>query len=219
MGYVHNNKHYKSKPIFFIVKIQSTYQLTPDWYREGEIRGLVLHYYWVLRQILQDKPDLRKCRTRCKHCGIFFLTDPRNAGRRDLRCPFGCRQAYQKENSKKRSAEYYRSEEGKKKKKALNERRNRQGRADNNGGDLAGESSQQREESSQQQEEIVQYEGEIIWDKDCLCYIQLVISLIEGRLVRMEEVLKMLTKIWRQHSMDRRRRFVYSFNYRNQKPP
>lgn len=219
MGYAKTNKYYKPKPIFFIVKIQLAYQFTPDWYREGEVRESVLHYYWVLRQVLRDNPHLRKCLTRCKHCGIFFLTHPRNAGRRDLSCPFGCRQVYQKENLKKRSAKYYRSEKGKKKKKELNERRDRQVKPDNEGADLANESLQKQNELPLQHEEIVQNEEEVIRDKGSLCYIQMVISLIEGCLVSLDEVLKMLAKIWRQHSIDRRRRFVYAFTYPSQRPP
>ena len=33
---------------------------------------------------------------------IRFLTHPRNANRRDLRCPFGCRQHHRREEAKKR---------------------------------------------------------------------------------------------------------------------
>lgn len=211
MGYARtNNKYYKPKPIFFIVTIQSAYQFTLDWYREGEVRESVLLYYWVLRQVLRDNPHLRICLTRCKHCGIFFLTHPRNAGRSDLSCPFGCRQAYQKENLKKRSIKYYQSEKGKKKKKERNERRNRQIKPDNKGDDLVNE-------SSGQQEEVIQDEG--LWDYGSLGYIQMVISLMEGRLISLDEVLRMMVKIWRQHSIDRRRRFVYAFTYPSQRPP
>ena len=34
---------------------------------------------------------------------IFFLTDARNAGRQDLGCPFGCRQAHRRRQSTRRS--------------------------------------------------------------------------------------------------------------------
>ena len=82
--------------------------------------ALVLEYYLLLRSVLRAKHCLRACLTRCGHCGIFFLTDPRNAGRRDLRCPFGCRAAHRQQQSTRRSVAYYRDPAGRKKKSALN---------------------------------------------------------------------------------------------------
>ena len=87
------------------------------------VAPLVLSYYVVLRSVLRLKPWLRKCLARCRHCGIFFLTDVRNAGRQDLGCPFGCRQAHRRRQSTRRSVDYYRQPEGKTKKRALNAQR------------------------------------------------------------------------------------------------
>jgi hypothetical protein len=61
----------------------------------------------VLRSVLRSQSDLRRCLSRCQHCRIFFLTHPRNAGRSDLRCPFGCREAHRKQRSTERSVAYY----------------------------------------------------------------------------------------------------------------
>ena len=61
--------------------------------------------------------------THCAHCGIEFLTDPRNAGRTDLRCPFGCRRHHYRQCSGERSAAYYRTRFGKFRKKRHNARR------------------------------------------------------------------------------------------------
>jgi hypothetical protein len=130
-----------------------------------------------------------------------------------LRCPFGCRDAHRKESSNKRSAEWYRSKEGKKKKKELNERRFRQTSSDNGSEDL------KNKEPCELQGQIIQDEHEGGRNKTTLCYIQMLISLIEGRLVGLDEVLEMLLKIVRQHSIDSRRRFVYAFTYPEQKPP
>lgn len=174
-----------------------------------------MHYYWILRAILSANPQIRKYLTRCKYCGIFFLTHPRNAGRRDLRCNFGCRQYHRKENAKERSAKYYRSKKGKERKKALNRRRYLQ--TDKKVEDLI------NKETTEQKEEVIQNEIEVEEGlkvkKGILSYLQMVIGLIEGRFIRMDEVLQMLRKIWRQHSIDRSRRFVYSFNYSSQRPP
>jgi len=187
----------------------------------------VLQYYYILRSVLRANPHLKECLTKCKHCRIFFLTHPRNAGRDDLRCPFGCRDAHRKESSNKRSAEWYRSKRGKEKKKDLNERRFRQTSFDNSSEDLAKEESVEHKEEVvrdepeviQDEPEVVQYESEVVRNKTTLCYIQMLIGLIEGRLVSLDEVLEMLLKIVRQHSIDRRRRFVYAFTYPEQKPP
>jgi len=175
------------------------------------VRELVLHYYWILRLILCTNPHIRKYLTRCKHCGIFFLTHPRNAGRRDLRCPFGCRQYHRRESAKQRSAQYYHSEKGKERKKALNEQRYRL--------TVSGGEELTDEKFLEQKVEVIQNEIEVVHDKGLLSYIQMIIGLIEGRYVSMDEVLKMLQKISRQRSIDRRRRFVYAFTYSSQRPP
>ena len=158
-----------------------------------------MQYYYVLRSILQTKPHLRRCLTRCRHCGIFFLTHPRNKGRYDLRCPFGCRQAHRKRSSTKRSVEYYQTEEGIIKRKIQNERRKKERFADSN------------DEPSN--------EDNALPDKDTLNYIQTVTSLIEARRVSLYEVLVMLKRRLKQHSMYRYRRFGYAFKYTGGEPP
>jgi len=72
---------------------------------------------------LRNRTDLRGCAVWCCHCGIRFFTHPRNAGRQDLRCPFGCRQTRRKQRSNERSKTHYRTEAGKEKKRLLNQRR------------------------------------------------------------------------------------------------
>jgi hypothetical protein len=73
----------------------------------------VLDYYFVLRSVLRDKPQVRHLLARCRHCGIFFIADPRNVGRVDLGCPFGCAGQHRRRCSNKRSAAYNRSPVGK----------------------------------------------------------------------------------------------------------
>jgi hypothetical protein len=72
------------------------------------VPALVLAYYALLRSILRTRPELRRCLARCRHCRIFFIAHPRNAGRCDLRCPFGCREVQRRRQSTQRSVEYYR---------------------------------------------------------------------------------------------------------------
>lgn len=122
---------------------------------------------------------------RCRHCHILFFTDPRNAGRSDLGCPFGCRQAHRRKNAIHRSTEYYKSEEGKVKKKLLNaERRQRNGLA------KSSEDGNCNNDSGSKIDDVT------------VCHIQVVTSLIEGRDVGLAEIKLLLDKILRQHSID-----------------
>ena len=149
---------------------------------------MVLQYYVMLRSLLRSQSHLRRCLRRCRHCRIFFLTDPRNAGRSDLRCPFGCRQTHRKRRSSERSVAYYTTVEGKAKKQMQNGKRVRGG----GGGGLAPATP----------EALELHAGMVR-------YVAMVASLIEGRPVSEEEIVRMLARAMRQHSMARRRRMDY----------
>lgn len=159
-------------------------------------------YYVVLRSVLRDHRSLRPCLTRCRHCGIFFLTHPRNAGRRDLGCPFGCRAAHRRQSSTARSVEYYQSSEGKEKKRMHNGHRQSAERAD-----------QLRPDAHHP----CPGEPELRFDDRIVRYVAMAVSLIEGRKVREEEVVEMLVRAVRQHSMYRRRKIEYVLSYWNRK--
>jgi hypothetical protein len=149
---------------------------------------LVKQYYVVLRSVLRSRPDLRRCLSRCRHCRIFFLTHPCNAGRRDLRCPFGCREAHRKRRSTERSVAYYATAEGKAKKKIQNGKRAQGG---------------ERGDANPPVPEAPEFPAGIVG------YVAMVASLIEGRPVSEAEILQMLARAMRQHSMARRRRIDY----------
>jgi hypothetical protein len=188
-----------------IIKIQEHFQFGPGWYRRGESRGLVLQYYFALRSVLRAKPCLRRCLTRCRHCRIFFLTHPCNAGRKDLGCPFGCKEAHRKRSSVKRSVEYYRTPEGKFKKKMQNGKRSRaETKAVFNSCEQAGKNLVLHEPTN---------------DAPMVRYLRMVISLIENRRVSAAEILEMLARVLRQHRMARRRRIDYVLQYLNQRAP
>jgi hypothetical protein len=155
---------------------------------------LVLSYYVVLRSVLRIKPWLRKCLARCRHCGIFFLTDPRNAGRQDLGCPFGCSRAHRQKQSSQRSGAYYREPEGKVKKQALNARRRKGPRPPASPSPVP---------------------PGLPW----LQYVCLLVGLIEGRPVALWEVIAMLERTLRQHRMVRTRRIDQSVAWLNEQPP
>lgn len=157
---------------------------------------LVSAYYVELRSVLRNQPWLRKCQARCRHCGIFFLTDRRNAGREDLRCPFGCSREHRRRESARRSAAYYGEPEGKEKKRALNGRRSRGRKA-----------------------------SPIIVDRasptvtKILAYLCVLVGLIEDRRVERWEVIEMLERTWRQHRMVRTRRLDQGVAWFNERPP
>lgn len=162
-------------------------------------------YYIVLRSVLRARAELRRCVTRCRHCRIFFLTHPRNAGRRDLGCPFGCKEAHRKRRSTQRSVEYYGTEEGKTKKKIQNGKRDPgEGRADHN---------RQLPHSRQLERDGIRL------DTGMVGYVRMVTSLIEARRVSEEEIVEMLVRTMRQHSIARRRRMDYVLAYLKKNAP
>jgi hypothetical protein len=144
--------------------------------------------------------------SRCRHCRIFFLTHPRNAGRKDLGCPFGCKEAHRKRRSTQRSVEYYGTDEGKTKKKIQNGKRcqGREGRADQNDETARGR---------QLERDGIQLDAVMVG------YVRMVTSLIEARQVSEEEIVEMLVRALRQHSIARRRRMDYVLAYLKKNAP
>jgi hypothetical protein len=101
--------------------------------------------------------------------------------------------------------EYYRTPEGKFKKKLQNGKRSR------------AETEAVINDCEQAGNSLVLPEHRI--GKPVLCYLRMVISLIEGRRVSAAEILEMLSRILRQHSIDRRRRIDYVVQYLNEHAP
>lgn len=216
-------------------------------------------------------------RSRCRHCRIFFLAHPRNAGRKDLGCPFGCREAHRKQESNQRSAAYYGEAEGKIKKRALNSKRKTSRKEASEaepqtelGADLkavadlepelaaelefaaepeladkretevepetaakpplesepelaaepelAGEAKPQ-EPGLQEPAQPAEARAQSGWAKDILEYVRQVTSLIEGRRVRLREVVQMVDEVLRQHSIARRRHIDHLVAQLHQNPP
>ena len=154
----------------------------------------------LLRSIVRNQPDLRRCLKRCRHCRIFFFTHPRNAARQDLRCPFGCREAHRKRQSNQRSAAYYQDKEGKEKKRQQNAKRRKVIVL------VPVDAAPLPEENPP-------------WPKPIVEYVRMVTSLIEGRQVTLAEVLEMLHRVVRQHSMVRTRRIDQIVAWLNERPP
>ena len=163
----------------------------------------MLEYYLLLRSVLKTQPQLRRCLKRCWHCRIFFLTDPRNAGRQKLGCPFGCKEVHRKRESTRRSVKYYQDPKGKKKKQDLNQKRRR---SDPLCPPSKGVESRREKDSEP-------------WSEPLVEHVRMVVSLIEGRKVTREQILRMLEKVLRQRRMARGRRIDQIIGHLNQHPP
>ena len=151
-------------------------------------------YYVVLRSGLRSRPWLRKCLARCRHCGIFFLTDPRNVGRQDLGCPFGCSRAHRQKQSTQRSVAYSQEPAAKVNTQAHTARRRRR---------------------PPPPEPLPVPPGL----RPFYQYLCVMVGLIEGRPVRLWEVIGMLERTVRQHRMVRTRRIDQSVAWLHEQPP
>ena len=68
------------------------------------------------------------------------------------------------------------------------------------------------EEKEKSYEDLSDHDVEIIHDEITIGYLQTVIGLIEGRSIGREEIVAMLAKILRQHSMGKGKKFQYAVN-------
>lgn len=176
--------------------------------------GLAREYYLQLRSILKSRPHLRPCLTRCGHCRIFFVTHPRNAGRKDLRCPFGCKQEHRRRESIRRSTAYYQGEQGRQYKRRQNQRQRGQVEVLN-----PTKTPVPPQAASPLCPAEVAAALPKAKDPELIGQVSVVVGLIEGRPVRLEEIWRMLLRVLRQHSMVRRRRIDQAVDWWNQKPP
>jgi hypothetical protein len=152
---------------------------------------------------------------RCRHCGILFPTHPRNRGRRDIGCPFGCRKAHAGKRSTERSTAFYRTKNGKRKKKALNNKRSKHWRDPN-----CGPEPEEQRVSPEPEEQRVSPEPEASpFDPEMVAYLQMVTSLIEGRAVSRTEIVQILNRRMRQRSIGHVRRIDYVLRYLTEHPP
>jgi len=189
---------YQRRVRFFAITIQECFEFRPRWYREGAIvPALVLAYYALLRSILRTRSELRRCLARCRHCRIFFIAHPRNAGRCDLRCPFGCREAQRRRRSTQRSVEYYRGTEGRRKKRQQN--------------------SQRRAAAPAVAAKVVA--AVPLPNVEIVEHVRMVVSLIEGRPVSRAAIEAMLKKVLRQHRMPKRGKIGDSVVRSDEHPP
>jgi len=184
-----------------------------DWHQDDRAKPLVRKYQTTLDSVLQSHPKLWGCVAQCLDCGIRFLTHPRNVGRRNLRCPFGCRQHHRRRRSSQRSTAYYRTAAGKHKKKRLNARRQQvpasvQPTPDPPAaplGELHPEDAMVDESS--------------LAKSPMLPYVRMIVSLIEGVKLSYRAVIHLLRRAMRQHSIATGNRMNYALGFLGQHPP
>jgi hypothetical protein len=180
------------------------------------VAPLVSEYYVLLRSTLRAKPHLRKCLCRCRHCRIFFLTHPRNAGRRDLGCSFGCRQEHRRRESIRRGTEYYQGEQGREYKRRQNQRQR---------GQVEIADPKPPKSSSPPLSPKAPCPAGVAEalpaakDPEVVEHARVVISLIEDRPVSLEELWEMLARVLRQRSMPQRRPIDHAVLWLNENPP
>lgn len=103
--------------------LAEVYTFREDWHQAACASPLIRQYQVALDAALRHRPELQVCAVACRHCGIRFLTHPRNACRKDLRCPFGCRKHHSRQSANARSRLHSQSDSAKRKKKRLNAKR------------------------------------------------------------------------------------------------
>lgn len=229
-GHDSTTADHHGEPWAFIVAVAERFTFRRDWHEDECVSGLVRHYQAALDGVLAADPWLEKCVRSCSHCGIRFLTHPRNVWRDVLRCPFGCRQQHRRQRASERSTAYYQTAGGKSKKKKLNCRRSERATVSSgNQPASSGHESQAATAGPAEQEHpeagaelrvagVVLDEARIA-RSPMLPYVRMVASLIEGRNIGLPELIQALQNAVRQHSISRRRRVDYVMHCLNQHPP
>ena len=199
----------------------------PDWHEDDRAKPLVRQYQAALDSVLQSHPELQRCVVCCAHCGIRFLTHPRNAGRRDLRCPFGCREHHRREQARQRSAAFYQTSEGRRAKKRLNGRRS--GSAGSAGRPPQPDVDPQRASldtptTGELPGRVELRLGAVVLDDSSLRnartlpYLRMIVSLIEGVGLTRRELVNLLRRAMRQHSIGDPARSGYAWCFPSPHP-
>lgn len=179
---------------------------------------------------MESHPELQleRCVVPCKQCGIRFLTHPRNAGRTDLRCPFGCREHARRQAANRRSTAHYRTPLGRETKERLNRRRYRRSPSADQQVQPALDPQaisppEPRTDEGQGKVELhldgVVLDESSVVNSPLLPYLRMVVSLIEGIRLTCQELVRLLRQALRQRSLAFRRRIDYVLRFLHQHPP
>jgi hypothetical protein len=215
-----------------------------DWHQDDRANPLVRQYQTALDSLLESHPHLSGCVVFCCHCAIRFLTDPRCAGRLNLRCPFGCRKHHRRQRSCQRCAAYRRTKAGKAKKKLLNARRSCRSASPDSSPQTdapppadtppADALPEPPTESLPVKEELppeplpmteklrledVVLDAESVRNSPTLPHVRMLVSLICGIRLSVDELVELLLQALRQHSIAYRSRADYVLRFLHEHPP
>jgi len=219
------------EPGFFVIGIEKLFSYCSDWHQQNQVNPLVRQYQAVLDSLLRSHPELTECATHCVECGIRFLTHPRNAGRINLRCPFGCGRHHRRRRCNERVAKHYATPHGRRKKKQLNARRSRAGSVatppESDGMPPPIEPDEPIGNRSPGESEAVPtltldgitLDESTISSSGMLPHLRMLVALIEGVRLDRQQLVDCLLRALRQHSIVRRRRVDYVLAFLNQHPP
>ncbi len=214
------------EPGFFVIAVEKFFSFRADWHQDHRANPLIRQYQTALDAVVESDSELLGCVTHCRHCGIRFLAHPRNAGRPNLGCPFGCRRHHRRQRASERSAAHYRTAAGKRKKKRLNGRRG-----------ACPAVCEPRPEPSQPPtapppqppDELsvpveLRFDGVILDESSLLQspmlrYVRMIVSLIEGFQLSCQELVTLLRRAMRQHSLAFLSRRDYVRRFLHQHPP
>lgn len=194
---------------------------------------------------MESDAALGRCIKHCLDCGIRFLAAPQNAGREDLRCPFGCARRHRARQSNERVKAYRRTKSGKQKKGALNARRYRRppseacpsqctevawvakptvsdgpGAADSPPAESRAQplSAERPAAPPLDLDGLIPHEWSIV-HSPMLPYIRTLIAMLDGVWMSHGEVVAWLREVQRQRSMLYRSRREYVLCFLHQHPP
>jgi hypothetical protein len=227
-GCAKNYREYNRALGFFVVAIEEFFSFRQDWHQDPRAQLLLQEYQLTLDSILESRPELQACAVHCRSCGIRFLTHPRNAGRVNLRCPFGCRQHHRREASRERSRAYYQTARGRRNKKRLNAARPHGGRSRERpeqpelaspAAACGAPAQEELPESLALREEGMVLAACRLETSRMLPYVRMVVRVIEGYRLPGQELARWLRETWRQHSIATDEGSVYVLRVQHPHPP
>lgn len=226
-GHANNTRNHNREFGPFVIALAEVFTFREDWHRDDRAKPIVQQYQVALDSVLESHPHLRACVACCGHCGIRFLSHPRNAGRQDLRCPFGCRRHERRRRSSQRSTAYYRTPSGKAKKKRIASRRR--------AATMCATGNPSAEPAPPSQEEQCSTAGmpsrlelrlaDVVLEvpsllhSPILSYLRMIVGLIEGIRPGHAELAEQLQRAMRQHSIAYRLRRDYVLDFLSRHPP
>jgi hypothetical protein len=138
--------------------------------------------------------------------------------RKDIGCPFGCREAHRKKRAAERAAAYYKGPVGRAKKRGLNGKRGKKAKASKPA--KRGKPASGKKAKPKEPERRMAKREDVEFDAGMVTHVRIVTRLIEGRPVSRDEIIEMLKRILRQHSIWRERRIDYVLrSLKEDRPP